>query len=89
MAYLPLLSLREFEAIALGVDGKKALDVAWRFKLAHLSFALPDGLMGDFSPVVGVLLGAVLDRGESGPVGGGITAEFIGNESSRNELEPL
>ena len=45
-----------------------------------MAFALPGRLMGDLSPVVGVLGSAMVDRGKGGPVSGGITAELIGDE---------
>ena len=38
--------------------------------------------MGCLSSVVGVLLGAVLDGGEDGPLGSRAAAQVIGNESS-------
>ena len=46
------------------VDREKALDVSWRFEPPHLPFALAGWLMGDLSPIVGILRGAVPPEGE-------------------------
>lgn len=59
------------------VDGEKSLGVSWRLKAAHLTFALSSRLVRDFSAVVGVLLDAVRDGGEGGPLGCGRAAEFV------------
>ena len=45
------------------MDGEKLLNLPQGLEAAHVTFALSRGLMGDFGTVVGVLLGAVLDRG--------------------------
>ena len=44
------------EIVDRAVDGEKALNVACGFKATHVAFALAGRLMGDLSPIVGVLL---------------------------------
>ena len=69
------------EIVNGAVDGEEALNVACGFKAPHVAFALAGGLMGDFSAVVGVLISTVMDGGEGGPVGRGITAQLVGDQA--------
>ncbi len=46
-------------------------------------------LVRDFGPIVGVLRGAVMDRGEGGPVGCPITAQLVGDQAVGNIAQPL
>ena len=77
------------EIIDRSVDGKKPLYMSQRFEAAHVSFALTGGLVGHFGTIVGVLGRAVLDRGEGGPVGRSIAAEFISDQSIGDVPQPL
>jgi hypothetical protein len=77
------------EVIDGTMDGEKALDVSQRLKPAHVAFALAGGLMGDFDAVVSVWTGTVMDGGEGSPMGSTIAAEFIGNQSVGDVLQPL
>ena len=52
------------------VNRSEPLQMGRRLEAPHLAFALPCGLMGDFGPVVGVLLRAVHDRRRHGSAGG-------------------
>ena len=49
------------------MDGEKLLDMAERFKAAHVTFALASGLMRYLSPIVGVLGRVVVAGGEGIP----------------------
>ena len=49
------------------VHREKSLRVGGGFESAHLSFALPRGLMRDFGAIVGVLFRAVDHRRHHGP----------------------
>ena len=77
------------EIVDGAVDGEKALDVSRRFEAAHVAFALAGGLMRHLSAVVRILRGAVMDRGEGGPVGCPITAQLVGDQAVGNVAQPL
>ena len=49
------------------VNQKKLLDVWQSLEPAHMPLPLPSGLMGALSAVVGILIGAVVDRGKGEP----------------------
>ncbi len=66
------------------MDGEKLLNLSGGFKAAHVAFALAGGLMRHLSPVVRILIGTVLDRGEGGPMSSGIATQLVGDESGRN-----
>ncbi len=65
------------------MDKEEALNLSRRFEASHVAFALPCGLMGDLSSIVGVLRGAVVDGGEGRPMSRGIAAQLISDESIR------
>ena len=71
------------------MDGEKLLDLSGGFKAAHVAFALAGGLMGDLSPIIGVLRGAVMDGGEGGAAGHFIAPQLVSDESIGDVLEPL
>ncbi len=47
------------EILDHGVDRREPLQMSRGLEAPHLAFALPRGLMGDFGPVVRVLISAV------------------------------
>ncbi len=69
------------EIVDRAVDGEKALDVAQRFEASHVAFPLAGGLVRDFGAVVGIFTSAMMDGGEGGPLGCGVAAQFVGDES--------
>ena len=66
------------------VDREKPLRVGSRFEAAHLTLPLPGRLMGDFRPIVRVLVRAVDHGWHHGAAGCGITAQLVGDQSSRD-----
>ena len=77
------------EIVDGAMNGEEALDVSERFKPPHVAFPLAGGLMGDFGPVVGILCGAVVDRGEGGPLRRAVAPEFIGDQAIGDVPQPL
>jgi len=72
------------EVLDRSVDREKPLRVGSRFALAHLTLPLPGRLVGDFRPIVRVLVRAVDHRWHHGAAGCWITAQFVGDQSSRD-----
>jgi hypothetical protein len=66
------------------VHREKPLRLASGFEPAHLSFSLPGRLVGDFRPIVRVLVRAVNHRRHYGAAGRGVTAQLVGDQSSRD-----
>ena len=66
------------------VHREKPLRVGRRFEPAHLTLPLPGRLVGNFRPVVRVLVRAVDDGRHHGAAGGGVAAQLIGDQSSRD-----
>ena len=85
MARLHQVATGSKEVVDRAVNRKKLLDMSQRFEAAHVAFALAGRLMGDLSPIVGVVLSTVPDRGEDSPMSRSVTTEFIGDELIGNE----
>ncbi len=66
------------------VHREKPLRVGSRFESAHLTLPLPGRLVRDFRPIVRVLVRAVDRRRHHGAAGGWVTAQFVGDQSSRD-----
>jgi len=63
---------------------EKPLRLGSRFEPAHLTLPLPGRLVGDFRPIVRVLVRAVDHGRHHGAVGRWVTAQFVGDQSSRD-----
>ena len=63
---------------------KEPLRVNSRLEPAHLTLSLPSRLMGDFDPIVRVLVCAVDHGRHYGAAGRGVTAQFVRDQSSRD-----
>ena len=66
------------------VHREKSLRVGTGFEPAHLALPLPGRLVGDFRPVVRVLVRAVNHGRHHGAAGRGVTAQLVGDQSSRD-----
>jgi hypothetical protein len=66
------------------VHREKPLRVGSRFESAHLTLPLPGRLVRDFRPIVRELVRAVDRRRHHGAAGGWVTAQFVGDQSSRD-----
>ena len=66
------------------VHREKPLRVGRGFEPAHLTLSLPSRLMGDFDPIVRVLVCAVDHGRHYGAAGRGVTAQFVRDQSSRD-----
>ncbi len=71
------------EILDWSVHREKPLRVGSRFESAHLTLPLPGRLVGDFRPIVRVLVRAVDHGWHHGAAGCGITAQFVGDQPSR------
>ena len=71
------------EVLDRSVNREEPLRVGSRFELAHLTLPLPGRLVGDFRPIVRVLVRAVDHRWHHGAAGCWITAQFGGDQSLR------
>ncbi len=68
------------EVLNDSVHREKSLRLPRGFEPSHLSLALACRLVGDFRPIVFVLLGAVDDRRHDGPVRHAIASQLIGDQ---------
>jgi len=71
------------------VNGKEALRVSRGLEAAHEAFSESRGLVRDFRPIVRVLGGAVPDGRDGSAVGGGVAAQFVGDQSGRHAALPF
>ncbi len=72
------------------MDGKEALRLGRRFKLLHLAYPLPSGLMGNLGPIVLPLLIVVYHIGQPFfACGAAITPQLIGNDSTQCVTQAL
>ena len=62
------------------VHRPEALRLSHGFESSHLSLALPDRLMRDFSPIVGVAFGVVQGRRHEGAVRCLIAPQLVGDQ---------
>ncbi len=69
------------------VHREKPLRVGSRFEPAHLTLPLPGRLVRDFGPIVRVLVRAVDHGRHHGAAGRGVTAQFVGDQSSRGHCQ--
>jgi hypothetical protein len=60
----------------------ESLRLSHGFKSSHLSLALSDRLMRDFSPIVSIAFGVVHDRRHDSAVRSLIAPQLVGNQSS-------
>ena len=65
---------------------EKPLRVGSRFEPAHLTLWLPGRLVGDVRPIVRVRVRAVDHGRHHGAAGGGVAAQLIGDQSSRDTV---
>ena len=72
------------ENVDRSVHREKPLRVGSRCESAHLTLPLPGRLVGDFRPIVRVLVRAVDHGRHHGAAGRGVTAQFVGDQSSRD-----
>ncbi len=77
------------EIIDRAMDREKTLDVAWGFEAPHLALALSSRLVRDFSAVVGVVRGAVMNGGEGGPLGRAVATQLIRDQPVGHVPESL
>ena len=71
------------QILNLTVDGKESLSLLDRLEPSHLPFLFPGMLMGDFSPVVLILAGSMLNRGENLAMRSRIAPEFVSDQLPR------
>ena len=67
----------------LTVDSKESLSLLDRPEPSHLPLLFPGMLMGHFSPVVLILAGSMLNRGENLAMGSRIAPEFVSDQLPR------
>ena len=71
------------------MNREEPLGLCHRFEAAHVAFALPGRLMGDFGLVVGVAAGVVDHARHDDPVRGAVAPKAIGDEAVRDTAAPL
>src|SRR6266481_5630648 len=67
---------------------EKPLCVPSRLEASHATFSFPRRLMGILGPIVRSLVLYVPHTGQYLRLGGGITAEFVGDDGPRHILQP-
>ena len=71
------------QVVNRAVDREKSLNLYRQFETTHLAFLLPGVLVGDFSPVVLVLVGSMDDQWEDLSVRSRIASKLVGDELQR------
>ena len=77
------------EILNRSVHREKPLHVGSGFEPAHLALPLPGRLVGDFCPIVRVLVRAVDHGWHHGAASRWVTAQLVGDQSSRDTTLPF